>query len=193
MEVDDRREEDRTMRTNRLEQIERLLKEVATPEDIADIEKTVADAKARVLQVGKGEGTMRTRVAEQMEEILRGVTTLEDLAEIDRVIGEAKGKVVLEPAKGFWEEKTPCWEMTHCPEIIRNECPAFTYQTMACWKIEGTYCKLDDFGATGNDTSICQVCRVYKKHGAGQPIEMELVGRGINARVKSMEKLAGRK
>ena len=132
---------------------------------------------------------MKMSIAEQLEMILRQVNTPEDIAEVEKVIREVKGKVVLEPTKGYWEEKTPCWEMTHCPEMIRNECPAFTYQTLPCWKIEGTYCKLDDFGARGDDTGICQVCRVYKKHGAGEPIELELFGRGINARVRSVEDL----
>ena len=142
------------------EQVERILREVTTPQELIEIEKVVGEVKGRI------------------------EPTVEGITEVEKVIREVKGKVVLEPTKGFWEEKTPCWEMTHCPEMIRNECPAFTYQTLPCWKIEGTYCKLDDFGARGDDTSICQVCRVYKKHGAGEPIELELVGRGINARVR---------
>ena len=150
------------------EQVEEILRGAKTPGDIAEIEKVIRQAK----------GKMANEPA------------VEDIAEIEKVITDAKGKVVLEPTKGFWEEKTPCWELTHCPEMIRNECPAFTYQTLPCWKIEGTYCKLDDYGARGDDTSICQVCRVYKKHGAGEPIELELVGRGIDARVRSVENLA---
>ena len=142
------------------EQVERILREVTTPQELIEIEKVVGEVKGRI------------------------EPTVEGITEVEKVIREVKGKVVLEPTKGFWEEKTPCWEMTHCPEMIRNECPAFTYQTLPCWKIEGTYCKLDDFGARGDDTGICQVCRVYKKHGAGEPIELELVGRGINARVR---------
>jgi hypothetical protein len=153
------------MKTRIAEQVERILREVTTPQELLEIEKVVGEVKGRI------------------EPIAEGIT------EAERVIREAKGKVALEPTKGFWEEKTPCWEMTHCPEMIRNECPAFTYQTLPCWKIEGTYCKLDDYGARGDDTGICQVCRVYKKYGAGEPIELELVGRGINARVRSVEDL----
>jgi hypothetical protein len=129
---------------------------------------------------------------EEILEILRGVTMRQDLANIERAIAEAKGKVVLEPAKGFWEEKTPCWELNHCPETIRDKCPAFTDQNLPCWKVEGTFYKRS-FELNGKiciDTSICQVCRVYKKYGAGEPIELEPVGSGIDARVRSVEDLA---
>jgi len=74
--------------------------------------------------------------------------------------------------------------------MIREECPAPKYQFLACWEIEGTYCKLDDYGDSGTDTSICQVCRVYKKYGADQPIELKLFGRGIDSSLKSLEKVA---
>ena len=81
---------------------------------------------------------------------------------------------------GFWADKQPCWEKCHCPEMIRQECPASRYQFLPCCEIEGTYCKLNDFGAKGNDTSICQVCRVYKKYGKEKPIELKILGRGLN-------------
>jgi hypothetical protein len=136
----------------------------------------------------KEDRAMKSRIMkgpEEILEILRGVTTRQVLANIERVIAEAKGKVVLEPAKGFWEEKTPCWEMNHCPEMIRSKCPAFTDQNLPCWKMEGTYCKygwgeiLNDSGAGGNETDICQVCRVYEKYGAGESIEIEFVEKGL--------------
>ena len=111
-------------------------------------------------EIIEGVTMMKETKTEKIEKIL---TTSEDIFETEKVIEEAKGKAILEPTKGFWTEKTSCWEMTHCPEIIRNECLAFVYQAVPCWKIEGTYCKLDDFGATGDYTSICQVCRVYKE------------------------------
>jgi hypothetical protein len=90
----------------------------------------------------------------------------------------------------YWTGRSPCWEMCHCPAMIREECPATKYQFTPCWQIEGTYCKLDDYGETGNDTSICQVCRVYKKYGNGEPIEIKLFGRGIDSSLKSLERLA---
>jgi hypothetical protein len=93
-----------------------------------------------------------------------------------------------EERTNFWNGKSPCWEMCHCPAMIRTECPAPKYQFLPCWQIEGTYCKLDDYGETGTDTSICQVCRVYKKYGKGEPIELKLFGRGIDSSLKSLEK-----
>ena len=123
---------------------------------------------------------MKARVIEQVEEILTGVSTVEEIAEIERVIEEAKGKLLVEPRLGFWEGKTPCWEMFRCPEEVRNECPAFKYRSLPCWEVEGTYCKLFDYGAKGDGTDICQYCRVYKRWGQGEPIEIKLRGRGIN-------------
>jgi hypothetical protein len=90
----------------------------------------------------------------------------------------------------FWSGKSPCWEMCHCPAMIREECPAPKYQFIPCWQIEGTYCKLDDYGESGADTSICEVCRVYKKYGNYESIELKLFGRGIDSSLKSLEKTA---
>ena len=132
---------------------------------------------------------MKSKVVEQVEEILKGVTAVEDIAEIEKVIAEAKGKILVEPSAGFWEGKTPCWEMCRCPEMIRDECPAPKYQSVPCWQIEGTYCKLDDYGARGDDISICQVCRVYKRWGSGEPIQIKLFGKGIDTSLRSIEQL----
>ena len=103
---------------------------------------------------------MKSKVIEQLEELIKQVKAVEDIVEIERIIAEAKGKISLESTEGFWESKGPCWEMCQCPETIRSECPAYKYQSLPCWEIEGTYCKLDDYGARGDDTSICQICRV---------------------------------
>jgi len=124
---------------------------------------------------------MKPKVIEQVEKILTGVTTVEEIAEIERVIEEAKGKLLVEPRLGFWEGKTPCWEMFRCPEEVRNECPAFKYRSLPCWEVEGTYCKLFDYGAKGDGTDICQYCRVYKRWGQGEPIEIKLRGKGFNS------------
>ena len=131
---------------------------------------------------------MGTKVVKQVEEILRGITTVEDIAEVERVIDGVKGKILAEPTLGFWEGKTPCWEMFRCPEAIKIECPAFKYRTLPCWQIEGTYSKLDDYGTTGLDTSICEICRVYKRYGHGEPIQIKLFGKGIDTSFKSVSK-----
>jgi tRNA 2-thiouridine synthesizing protein E len=123
---------------------------------------------------------MKTRIAEQLERILREVTTPEDIAEVEKVIREAKGNVVQEPAEGFWEEKTPCWEMIHCQETIRDKCPAFKHQSLPCWEIEGTYNKVHEHGLKGDNTQICEHCRVRKRWGHGDPIHIKLFGKGLN-------------
>ncbi|MGD0354843.1 MAG: hypothetical protein ABSB31_05300 [Dehalococcoidia bacterium] len=97
----------------------------------------------------------------------------------------------LEEHASFWTDKSPCWEMCHCPAMIREECPSPKYLFLPCWQIEGTYCKLDDYGESGVDTSICEVCRVYKKYGNGEPIKLKLFGRGLDSSLKSLEKAAG--
>ncbi len=91
--------------------------------------------------------------------------------------------------KDFWAGKAPCWEMCHCPEMIKAECPAPKYAGLPCWEIEGTYCKLDDYGATGYDTTICEVCRVYKKWGGNKPIQLRLFGRGIDTSLKALDEI----
>jgi hypothetical protein len=85
-----------------------------------------------------------------------------------------------ESGSDFWQGKTACWEMCHCPEVIRNECPAYKYRSFPCWEIEGTYCKLSVDGTSGKDTSICRACRVYKRWGGNKPIELKLFGKGID-------------
>jgi hypothetical protein len=89
----------------------------------------------------------------------------------------------------FWADKQPCWEKCHCPELIKAECPSTKYQFLPCWEIEGTYCKLDDHGSTGKDTSICEVCRVYKKYGNGEPIQLKLYGKGLNTHIAEIGKV----
>ncbi len=123
---------------------------------------------------------MKSKVVGQVEEILKGVVDTEDIAEIERIIAQIKGQGPAEPGKSFWEGKRPCWEMCQCPEMLRKECPAPKYQYLPCWEIEGTWCKLNDNGTPGQDTAICEVCRVYKRWGGGKPIQIKLFGKGMN-------------
>ena len=91
--------------------------------------------------------------------------------------------------EGFWTGRPACWEQCNCQEGVRAECPAARYQFLPCWEIEGTYCKLDDRGATGKDTTICQTCRVYKKYGQGKEIKLKLFGRGIDTNLRERERI----
>ncbi len=79
----------------------------------------------------------------------------------------------------FWQGKVPCWEMIGCPDGIRQQCPAPKHREYPCWEIEGTYCKWDDWGSLGRDTSLCEVCIVYRQWGMGVAIEIKLWGQGI--------------
>jgi ribosomal protein S17 len=123
---------------------------------------------------------VKPSLAAEIERILRDTNTFEEIAEIERAIAEAKGRIILEPTLGFWEGKTPCWETFRCPEAVRNECPAFHYRNLPCWQIEGTYSKLHDNGTKGECTKICENCRVYRRYGNAEPIEIKLRGRGLN-------------
>ena len=123
----------------------------------------------------------RMRVGRQLEGLLKGITTVDEIAEIEKAISEVKGKILAEETEGFWKGKTPCWEMLRCPEEIRNECPAFKHKGLPCWQIEGTYSKLHGGGRRGCNTDICQVCRVYKRWGQDEPIEIKLFDKGFNA------------
>jgi methyl-accepting chemotaxis protein len=95
-----------------------------------------------------------------------------------------------EQGVNFWADKTACFKLCNCPEMITNECPVSKYQFLPCWEIEGTYCKLDDKGSTGRDTSICETCRVYKKYGNGEPIVLKLFGKGIDTHLRELDKIA---
>ncbi len=82
-------------------------------------------------------------------------------------------------AEDFWRGKTPCWEMCRCPESIHAACPAYRHRQYPCWEIEGTYCKWDEWGTLGRDTSVCLICEVYLRWGEGKLIELKLRGQGI--------------
>lgn len=79
----------------------------------------------------------------------------------------------------FWGAKAACWEMTRCPDDIRDDCPAYHHRQYPCWEIEGTYCKWIEWGMLGRDTEGCLQCHVYKAHGQGKPVRLKLKGKGI--------------
>ena len=87
----------------------------------------------------------------------------------------------------FWKDKTPCWEMCHCPEDIKSQCPVPKHPFLPCWEIEGTYLKLSNDGEKGDDISICQVCRVYKRYGEGNPIVIKLHGKGLDSCYRALK------
>jgi hypothetical protein len=44
--------------------------------------------------------------------------------------------------KYFTQKIFQCWQLTDCPEDIRNKCPAYLNHEYRFWKV--TECKLDD-------------------------------------------------
>jgi len=103
------------------------------------------------------------------------------LAEAMAILAAARSGAA-EVGEGIETDRIPCWQMTNCPQQIRQECPAYTNSSLPCWEMEGTFCKLSMEGsyANGRDTTACQTCRVYKKYGDGRPIRLGLVGAGMN-------------
>ena len=116
----------------------------------------------RQIAKSKDEEDVRTEVLEQVAEILTEVRTIRELTEIEQAIETAKGKLLPVPGKGFWEGKTPCWEMFRCPSAIRDKCPAFIYPSQPCWEMDETYCRRSNNGTKTTD-DICQYCRVYRR------------------------------
>jgi hypothetical protein len=47
----------------------------------------------------------------------------------------------------------PCWSIHHCPETLRNACPAFNEISSPCWMVKD---KPGDCGI-----AVCRSCEVY--------------------------------
>ena len=93
--------------------------------------------------------------------------------EFEQFLRNEKAKYAEEHYRNFWFGKTACWEITNCPDSVKNECPAPKHPYLPCWQIEGTYCKLDEHNASGLDTNICRQCLVYKQYGGHSPLKIK--------------------
>lgn len=105
------------------------------------------------------------------------------MAKLEVAVDPAEETTTRKEQQTFWTvDKSPCWQMCHCPPQIREGCPAYANKGLACWEIEGTYCKLTMEGGkiSGRDITVCQICRVYKRYGEGKPIQLKLFGVGID-------------
>ena len=127
---------------------------------------------------------------------MKGIRKVKREITVRRLLKEAPGKEERhDPESGtdFWAGKTVCWQICRCPPAIKDECPANKYTSFPCWEIEGTFCKLQINGpvATGTDTGICEVCRVYKKYSGGKRIELKLLGKGIDKAMNSTQSKKG--
>lgn len=88
---------------------------------------------------------------------------------------DSSSKVEATESHNFWQGKTPCWEMSDCPKGIKLDCPAFRWQYLPCWQIEGTLRKVFDYEQGGDGTAACRLCEVYKNWGDGEAIEIKLL------------------
>ena len=94
--------------------------------------------------------------------------------EVAHFFRNEKARIAKEHPRNFWFRKTPCWEMSHCLDSIKNVCPAPKHPSLPCWQIEGTYCKLGERNDSGGDSSICKLCRVYKQYGGRRSLKLKL-------------------
>ena len=100
--------------------------------------------------------------------------------EVAQFLGNEEARIAKEYRRNFWFRKTSCWEITHCPDSIKNACPAPKHPSLPCWQIEGTYCKLDERNESGEDTSTCKLCRVYEQYGGRRLLQIKLFTSAIH-------------
>jgi glyceraldehyde-3-phosphate dehydrogenase/erythrose-4-phosphate dehydrogenase len=124
---------------------------------------------------------MAKKRIDQLRQILNEVDSEQEVAEIAKILDGVRGRLrVGRKEQSFWANKTPCWELVSCPESVVRACPAPRYQRYPCWQIEGTHSKLTEQGMRGDDTGACATCRVHKLYGQGEPVRIELFGKGLN-------------
>lgn len=122
------------------------------------------------------------RTVSKAADLIQSITSLTELERIEEVVRKAKDNIKTLQMENFWEGKTPCWELSRCPDEIRDACGAFKYRYLPCWEIEGTFCKLQGDGSNGDSIEICSDCRVYKKFGNREPIILKSFGHGFNVK-----------
>ncbi len=123
---------------------------------------------------------MNKKLVDQVAKLIHNDLGPDELAQIEKLVKKAREEIAADAPMGFWRDKTPCWQMNSCPSYIRCECPSYRVRSHPCWEMEGTYCKLNDCGSSGRDTTICGICRVFKTYGESQMIEIKLFGQGID-------------
>jgi hypothetical protein len=57
----------------------------------------------------------------------------------------------------------PCWVIQHCPDALRQECPAWELQIgHLCWFINGTICRGEAQVSWPEKMKICRECKVFR-------------------------------
>jgi len=58
----------------------------------------------------------------------------------------------------------PCWTVRECPEHLRENCPAWEFNTGdLCWFINGTICEGHVHDSWREKMKSCRKCKVLKK------------------------------
>ncbi len=55
-----------------------------------------------------------------------------------------------------WKDKTPCWKLIDCPEIVCKKCLAYLNPERPCWAVAYTQCE-----TLTNIPKHCKYCKVY--------------------------------
>jgi MerR family transcriptional regulator/heat shock protein HspR len=93
--------------------------------------------------------TRRNKNRYYSENDLKWIECVRDLIHVKKISIEGIKKLL---------EYAPCWEITDCPEEIKNNCTAFIYNSKPCWELNRAICKRD------NDKT-CEDCLVYISKG----------------------------
>jgi hypothetical protein len=61
------------------------------------------------------------------------------------------------------DARTPCWELTKCPMIKRERCPAWEFNAgHLCWFINGTICQGKVHANWEEKMKSCRGCKVFE-------------------------------
>lgn len=66
-------------------------------------------------------------------------------------------------------EPVRCWELLQCD---KTNCPAYGKMETRCWYIDGTLCKGGSTGRFPEKIEECHRCKVYKRHGADEVVQL---------------------
>jgi methyl-accepting chemotaxis protein len=58
--------------------------------------------------------------------------------------------------------KHRCWDITNCPAISRQKCPAYNAEEERCWLITGTWCKGVQQGDVRAKIRNCMTCEAFR-------------------------------
>ncbi len=89
--------------------------------------------------------TRRNKNRYYSENDLKWIECIRDLIHVKKISIEGIKKLL---------DYAPCWEITECPEEIKNNCTAFIHNSKPCWELNKSICKKDN-------NKLCEECIVY--------------------------------